>query len=68
MGICGGSNSKESDKDLVHDAWLETMSDPEKYSDFHIQLAEDLEFKFKTGEQKTLSEKQRKQILSILEA
>lgn len=57
----------DSDQDLVHDAWLEVMSDPEKYSDFHIQLAEDLEFKFKMGEQKTLSEKQRKQILSILE-
>ena len=56
----------DTDKNLVHDAWLEVMSDPEKYSDFHIQLAEDLEFKFKMGEQKTLSEKQRKQILSIL--
>lgn len=58
---------QNSDKDLVHDAWLEVMSDPEKYSDFHIQLAEDLEYKFKTGEQKTLSEKQRKQILNIKE-
>lgn len=58
----------DSDKDLVHDAWLEVMSDPEKYSEFYIQLAEDLEFKFKMGEQKTLSEKQRKQILRILEA
>lgn len=57
----------DSDKDLVHDAWLEVMSDPEKYSDFHIQLAEDLEFKFKMGEQKTLSEKQRKQINYIME-
>ncbi len=58
----------DTDKDLVHDAWLEVMSDPENFSDFHIQLAEDLEFKFKMGEQKTLSEKQRKQILSILES
>lgn len=57
----------DSDQDLVHDAWLEVMSDPEKYSDFHIQLAEDLEFKFKMGEQKTLSEKQRKQINYIME-
>jgi hypothetical protein len=49
----------DSDKDLVHDAWLEVMSDPEKYSDFHIELAESLEFKFKTGEQKNLTAKQK---------
>ena len=70
MGVQQWENEvigSDSDQDLVHDAWLEVMSDPEKYSDFHIQLAEDLEFKFKMGEQKTLSEKQRKQILSILE-
>lgn len=58
---------QNSDKDLVHDAWLEVMSDPEKYSDFHIQLAEDLEFKFKTGEQKNLTAKQRNQINYIME-
>ncbi len=67
MGICGGSNSKESDKDLVHDAWLETMNDPEKYSDFHIQLIEDLEYKFKHGEQTQLSAKQKKHVEMILD-
>lgn len=56
---------EDNDRSLVHDAWLEVMSDPEKYSDFHIQLVEDLEYKFKIGEQKNLSEKQRKQILNI---
>lgn len=58
---------QNSDKDLVHDAWLEVMSDPEKYSDFHIELAESLEFKFKTGEQKNLTAKQKNQINYILE-
>lgn len=56
----------DTDKDLVHDALLEVMSDPEKYSDFHIQLVEDLEYKFKHGEQSTLSEKQKKHIEMIL--
>lgn len=56
----------DTDKDLVHDAWLEVMSDPENFSDFHIQLVEDLEYKFKHGEQSTLSEKQKKHIEMIL--
>jgi len=56
----------DNDRELVHDAWLEVMNDPEKYSDFHIQLVEDLEYKFKNEGIKSLTNKQRFYIEKIL--
>lgn len=57
----------DNDRELVHDAWLEVMSDPEKYSDFHIQLVEDLEYRFKHEGINSLTNKQRFYINKILD-
>lgn len=58
--------SLEPDRDLVHDAWLEVNSDPDNYSSFQMELVEDLEYRFKKGEQKTLSVRQKIQLRKIL--
>lgn len=56
-----------TDKDLVHDAWLEVNSDPENYSEWQRDFIEDVELRFKKGLQFTLTDKQMLQVRKILE-
>ena len=58
---------ERNDKELVHDALLEVMNDPENYSLWQHEFIESLEFSFENGEQMVLSEKQKTQVLKILE-
>lgn len=59
--------SSRSDKDLVHDAWLEVKSDPDNYTEWQRDFIEDIEFKFKNDLIHTLSMKQMFQVRKILE-
>lgn len=58
---------ERSDKELVHDAWLEVNSDPDLYNDWQKQFVEDLEFKFKNNLISGLSPKQLRHVKIILE-
>lgn len=59
--------SQRSDRELVHDAYLEVMSDPENYSSWQQDFIEDVEFRFKNEQQTTLTEKQKIHVRKILE-
>lgn len=59
--------SQRSDKELVHDAYLEVKFDPEKYSPWQKVFIEDVESRFKNDQQTTLTEKQKLIVRKILE-
>lgn len=56
-----------SDKELVHDAWLEVKSDPEHYTEWQRDFIEDVELRLKKELQFTLTDKQMLQVRKILE-